>query len=130
MQRGISNDEKDHQTRVQAYGENKKIKRTKTIWEFMQENFEDDMLRILSFLALVSLILEMATQGLNRGWLESASVLVAIMISVFVTSVINYFKDKQFTKLNTAASYKGINVHRGGDLMNVSVEDVYVGDIV
>ena len=53
-----------------------------------------------------------------------------MLISVFVTSVSNYYKEEQFRILNRVASYNSMNVYRGGELMNISVEDVYVGDIV
>lgn len=94
------------------------------------ENFEDDMLRILCASAVVSLVLGIATEGLKEGWLEGASILLAVVIIVSVTSTNNYLKEKQFQKLNALATAKNINVLRGGDLLNISVYDLLVGDIV
>jgi len=93
------------------------------------ENFEDDMLRILCYSAVVSLVLGIATEGLKEGWLEGASILMAVIIIVTVTSGNNYIKEKQFQKLNAMATAKNINAYRGGDLVNMSVYDLLVGDV-
>lgn len=98
--------------------------------ELIMENFEDDMLKILCVSAVVSLVLGIATEGIKEGWLEGASILMAVIIIVTVTSANNYIKEKQFQKLNAIASAKSVNVYRGGELMNISVYDLVVGDIV
>jgi Ca2+ transporting ATPase len=72
------------------------------------------MLRVLCGAALVSLILGIATEGIREGWLEGASILVAVVIIVSVTSINNYVKEKQFQKLNAIAQQKNVNVYRGG----------------
>ena len=131
MKRGIFNDPKDHQKRIDEYGDNQQIvKDPKTIMELILENFEDDMLKILCVSAIVSLVLGIATEGIKEGWLEGASILMAVIIIVTVTSTNNYLKEKQFQKLNAIATAKNINAYRGGDLVNMSVYDLLVGDIV
>ena len=71
-----------------------------------------------------------ATEGLHEGWLEGASILLAVVIIVSVTSGNNYLKEKQFQKLNALATAKNINVLRGGELINISVYTLMVGDVV
>ena len=88
------------------------------------------MLRILCYSAIVSLVLGIITEGLAEGWLEGASILIAVVIIVSVTSGNNYIKEKQFQKLNAIATAKNVDVYRGGDLVNMSVYDLLVGDIV
>jgi hypothetical protein len=46
--------------------------------------------------------------------LEGASILLAVVIIVTVTSANNYLKEKQFQKLNALATAKDINVIRSG----------------
>lgn len=93
FQRGIINDIKDHEKRIDEWGDNLPIiKPPKTITELILENFEDDMLRILCASAVVSLVLGIATEGLKEGWLEGASILLAVIIIVSVTSTNNYLK--------------------------------------
>ena len=88
------------------------------------------MLKILCASAVVSLVLGIATEGLKEGWLEGASILLAVIIIVTVTSANNYLKEKQFQKLNAIASAKNVNAYRGGELVNISVYDLLVGDVV
>lgn len=54
----------------------------------------------------------------------------AVVIIVTVTSANNYIKEKQFQKLNALATAKNINVFRSGELINMSVYDLLVGDVV
>jgi Ca2+ transporting ATPase len=98
--------------------------------ELVLENFEDEMLRILCASAAISLVLGILTEGLAEGWLEGASILLAVVIIVTVTSGNNYIKEQQFQKLNAMAQAKNVNVYRGGDLLNLSVYELMVGDIV
>lgn len=131
FQRGIVNDQKDHDKRIEDWGDNQPIiKPPPTIFDLIMENFEDEMLKILCISAVVSLVLGIATEGLAEGWLEGASILLAVIIIVTVTSVNNYLKEKQFQKLNALATAKNINVFRGGELLNISVYDLLVGDVV
>jgi Ca2+ transporting ATPase len=94
------------------------------------ENFEDDMLQILCYSAVVSLVLGILTEGLAEGWMEGASILIAVVIIISVTAGNNYIKEQQFQKLNAIATQKNVNCYRGGDLVNMSVYDLLVGDIV
>lgn len=129
--KGIYKDSKDHESRTKAYGDNQPIvKPPKTIWELIVENFEDDMLRILCAAAGISLVLGILTEGLAEGWMEGASILIAVVIIVTVTSGNNYIKEQQFQRLNAIATAKDIHVYRGGDLIKMSVYDLLVGDIV
>lgn len=50
------------------------------------------MLRILCGAAVISLILGIATEGLEHGWYEGTSILVAVIIIVGVTSGNNWIK--------------------------------------
>lgn len=50
------------------------------------------MLKILCVSSVISLVLGIATEGLAEGWLEGASILLAVVIIVTVTSTNNYLK--------------------------------------
>ena len=93
------------------------------------ESFEDEMLRVLCAAAVVSLVLGIATEGLEKGWMEGTSILVAVVIIVTVTSGNNWVKEQQFKKLNAIAAKKNVNVFRRGNVDNISVDDLTVGDI-
>ena len=53
------------------------------------------MLKILCASAVVSLVLGITMEGLSEGWLEGASILLAVIIIVTATSANNYLKEKQ-----------------------------------
>jgi Ca2+ transporting ATPase len=85
-----------------------------TFFEFVKNTFEDPMLRVLCLAAVVSLVLGISTDGIQDGWLEGTSILVAICLIVSVTSINNYLKEQQFNKLNDIATKKDVNVVRDG----------------
>jgi len=87
------------------------------------------MLRILCIASVVSLVLGVATEGWEHGWMEGASILVAVVIIVTVTSGNDWVKEQQFKKLNAIASRKNVNVIRGDHVTNINVDDLLVGDI-
>jgi Ca2+ transporting ATPase len=116
---------------VNVFGDNYPIvKPPKTILELIIENFEDEMLRILCASAAISLVLGIVTEGLAEGWLEGASILVAVVIIVTVTAGNNYIKEKQFRKLNEMASKKDVNVVWHGQQTHMSLFELVVGDLV
>lgn len=87
------------------------------------------MLRILCAAAVVSLVLGIATEGIEHGWMEGTSILVAVVIIVTVTSGNNWMKERQFQRLNAIATKKFVNVMRNGEWVNISSNDMLVGDI-
>jgi Ca2+ transporting ATPase len=78
---------------------------------------------------VVSLVLGCLTHGIQEGWLEGASILIAVVIIVSVTSVNNYLKEKQFRKLNEIATRKFCHVVRNNKLEYVDVNTLLAGDI-
>ena len=50
------------------------------------------MLRVLCVAAIVSLVLGIATEGIEHGWYEGTSILLAVVIIVTVTSGNNWIK--------------------------------------
>ncbi|MCB0368927.1 MAG: hypothetical protein KDD45_05605 [Bdellovibrionales bacterium] len=70
-----------------------------------------------------------ATEGIEHGWMEGASILVAVVIIVTVTSGNNWIKEQQFKKLSAIASRKNVNVIRNDHVTNIDVEELLVGDI-
>ena len=61
--------------------------------------------------------------------MEGASILVAVVIIVTVTSGNDWVKEQQFKKLNAIASRKNVDVVRGDKVENIDVEELLVGDV-
>jgi magnesium-transporting ATPase (P-type) len=131
IQNGIPATDPDKKERVRKFGKNDPVvKAPKTLWEMVLEIFDDQTIQILCFAAIASLILGTATHGLSEGWLEGVSILLAVAIITVVTSGNNYMKEQQFRKLSEVAARKDVNVTRNGQVLNMSVYDLLVGDIV
>jgi Ca2+ transporting ATPase len=58
------------------------------------ENFEDKILQILLIAATVALIINVAKNGWEKGWVEGTSIFFAVIIIVSVTAGNNYVKEK------------------------------------
>lgn len=54
--------------------------------------FEDETMKILCAAAILSLVLGIGMHGLAEGWLEGASILLAVVIISGVTACNDYMK--------------------------------------
>ncbi|CAD8141668.1 unnamed protein product [Paramecium pentaurelia] len=121
----------DLELRVKNFGDNKpEVKEPKTLIEYILENFEDPMLRILCLAAAVNLIIGVWTEGWKEGWMDGMAIFIAVIIIVSVTAGNNYVKDQQFRKLNAIAENRNVNVKRGGKIVSTNIYDLLVGDIM
>ncbi|CAK88204.1 unnamed protein product (macronuclear) [Paramecium tetraurelia] len=121
----------DLELRVKNFGNNKpEIKEPKTLLQYILENFEDPMLRILCLAAAVNLIIGLWTEGWKEGWMDGMAIFIAVIIIVSVTAGNNYVKDHQFRKLNAIAENRNVNVKRGGKIVSTNIYDLLVGDIM
>lgn len=79
----------------------------------------------------------MIKDGPAKGWVEGATIVIAVIIIVSVTAGNNYLKEKQFEKLNKKIDDREIEVEflfiqviRNGQILRQSVYQLLVGDIV
>lgn len=102
----------------------------KSIWDFVIESLEDQMLRILLAASAVSLIIGILHEGIQKGWIEGTAIFFAVFVVVTITSFNNWSKEKQFAALNRENQKKDVTVERDGMLKKISVYDLLVGDIL
>lgn len=99
------------------------------------------MLQLLTGASIVSLIIGVIQEGLAevidkfcvltaQGWLEGFAIFVAVFLIVTVTATNNYLRDQQFQKLNNKREQRDVSVIRGGQVVQLSVFDLLVGDIM
>ena len=139
INKGLQTNEKNglKATRVQLneelYGENKMtMLNTKTICEFLLENFEDPMIRILIVAAIVSITVQ-AIYSKNRQyfWVEGVTILIAVLICSIVATFNNYQKQKQFEELNEASEKNNkYYVIRNGETVELTRDRIVVGDLI
>lgn len=113
-------------------------KQAKSIFQLMWMAYNDKVLLLLTGAAIISLALGLyQTFGQEHEpgepkveWVEGVAIIIAILIVVFVGSVNDWQKERQFVKLNRKKEDRKIKLIRSGKTQEISVHEVYVGDVV
>lgn len=102
-----------------------------SIFQHIIDCFDDPTLRVLVIASIVSLAIGIAKDGIKTGWIEGTAIFFfAVFIVVSISSYMNYNEKEQFLKLSRETKLKKVMVKRNGKDKEISIEDVYVGDIV
>jgi Ca2+-transporting ATPase len=130
FQKGLNKEALNKYGRVDFYGDNSIPQPpVVTMTELMVETLEDKTLITLSISAAISLALGLY-ENPSSGWIEGVAILAAVVVVVFVTALNDYEKEKQFRKLNEKKNDIDVKVLRNQKQTEVSVYQVYVGDIL
>jgi len=100
-----------------------------TFFDFVKEGLEDKTLIMLLIAAVVSLGLGVH-ENPSSGWIEGVAIIIAVVVVVMVGATNNFNKEKQFRALNAKKENKNVKVYRNGELKEISVYDILVGDIL
>ncbi|GIY56470.1 plasma membrane calcium-transporting ATPase 3 [Caerostris darwini] len=141
---GLSGSAADIEHRQTTFGPNLiPPKPPKTFLELVWEALQDVTLIILEVAALVSLGLAFYKPPENlelgghhdeseadAGWIEGVAILVSVIIVVLVTAFNDYTKERQFRGLQNRIEHEHkFAVIRGGEVSQIPVSDIVVGDI-
>jgi len=125
-----SEDEADMQARREFFSTNERtFKPAATYWELIWAGLHDTTLLILIAAAAVSIPLGVVFEGQN-GWIEGAAILFAVVIVLNVAAINDIQKEKQFQDLNAKNSQRMVKVLRSGQINEIMVDYILVGDIV
>lgn len=110
----------------------------KTLLQLMWITYNDKVLMLLSAAAVVSLAIGLyQTFGVEHKegepkleWVEGLAIIVAIAIVVLVGSLNDWQKERQFAKLNKRKQDRLVKVVRSGKIIEISVFDILVGDVL
>lgn len=111
-------------------------KKAKSIFQLAWMAYNDKVLILLTFAAVVSLALGIyqsvtAKPGQSKvQWVEGVAIVVAIVIVVVVGAANDWQKERQFVKLNKKKEDRNVKVIRSGRSREISVYDVLVGDVM
>ena len=94
------------------------------------ECFDDLILQILCIAAVVNIAIGIYKDGWELGWIDGASIIIAILIIVVVTVGNNYVKEKQFQQLQQKSDEMNARTRRNGVENEVASTDLVVGDII
>jgi Ca2+-transporting ATPase len=114
------------------------VRKPKNIFQLAWIAYNDKVLILLTCAAVISLALGLyQTFGVEHKpgepaveWIEGVAIIVAIVIVVVVGAANDWQKERQFVKLNAKKDDRTIKVIRSGSTREISVYDVFVGDVV
>lgn len=91
------------------------------------DGFQDPMIRILCFIAIVMLIMFALGQ---TEWYEPVGTILAILIVNLVSAKTGVANDDAYRKLKQSQKKDTAKVMRNGALTIIEVDDIVVGDII
>ncbi|KNC51408.1 P-type ATPase [Thecamonas trahens ATCC 50062] len=98
-----------------------------SFWDKLQENFDDPLIRIL----VLALAVTMVLAGLGYAdYREGIGIAVAVFLATFVATYSEFKNEASFQELQEKASRIKCMVFRSGELVEVEIADVVVGDSV
>lgn len=114
------------------------VRKPKNILQLAWMAYNDKVLILLTCAAVISLALGLyQTFGVDHEpgepkveWIEGVAIIVAIVIVVVVGAANDWQKERQFVKLNRKKEDRTVKVVRSGQIREVSVYDIFVGDVV
>lgn len=102
-------------------------KKKKTFFQTYWENYDDPIIMVL----LVALGINIAFTFTGKvDWHECAGILLSVIISTFVSAMSEYSNENTFRKLQQEAARTVCKVWRDGELCEIPVSDIVVGDMV
>jgi len=117
------------------YGTNKLSElATETFWDKLKGNFGDPMIKILCVALLVNVVIYiLGAIGVIESdveWYEPIGIAVAIALATLVSTFSEYRNENAFQKLQEEASKITCKIYRNGEVKEIPIDDIVVGDAV
>lgn len=110
------------------YGDNSMTEQQgETFMQKLLGNFKDPMIKILCFALIINIVLVVLHYA---EIYEPVGIAVAILLSTLVSTYSEYNNENAFKKLQEEASRIMCKVYRNGEVVEVSINDLVVGDCV
>lgn len=111
----------------EKYGSNNiKINNSNTFFSLLLESLGDPIIKIL----LIALMIKVVFLFKNFDWFETIGILIAIFVASFISTISEYGSEKAFNRLQEEASLIKCRVKRNGNILEISIDEVVVDDIV
>lgn len=100
---------------------------SESFWDKLKGNFGDPMIKILCVALAINVVFAFLGQV---HWYESAGIALAVVLATFVSTFSEYRNENAFQKLQEEASKIMCKVYRSGDVVEISIDQIVVGDCV
>lgn len=90
------------------------------------ESLGDPIIKIL----LIALAIKVVFLLKEHDWYETVGIVIAIFLASFISTISEYGSEKVFKKLQEESSKLKVRVKRNNKIVEISITDVVVGDIV
>lgn len=120
----------------QKYGDNSMTEQaSESFWDKLKGNLGDPMIKILIVALLINVVLAiLGGVGVIKDgapeWYEPIGIFIAIALATLVSTFSEYRNENAFQKLQEEASRIMCKVYRNGDITEVAINDIVVGDAI
>lgn len=109
------------------YGSNSLEKeKGKSFFGKFLENLSDPIIKVLLF----AVLLEIAVTLGRCNWFEVGGIIVAVVIATVVSTLSEYGSERAFEKMQEESDNARARVFRAGELIDISISDIVVGDVI
>ncbi|KAB2952602.1 calcium-translocating P-type ATPase, PMCA-type [Heliorestis acidaminivorans] len=120
-------DEEVEKSRAEHGSNELTLQDSETFWEKLIGNFKDPIIMILVVALLINVALAFA--GFAE-WYEGVAIATAVLLATMVATFSEHKNEASFQKLQEEASEITNKVFRNGQLVEIAVHDIVVGDKV
>ncbi len=120
----------------QKYGDNSMTEQAhESFWDKLKGNLGDPMIKILIVALVINVVLSvLGYTGIIKGetpeWYEPLGIFIAIALATLVSTFSEYRNENAFQKLQEEASRIMVKTYRNGDIAEVAINDIVVGDAI
>ncbi len=105
-----------------------------SFWSKLWGNFGDPMIKILCVALLINVVLVIlkytGVLEADIEWYESVGIAAAVLLATLVSTFSEYKNENAFQKLQEEASQIKCKVYRNGDIVEIPINDIVVGDCI
>ncbi|MDR2197820.1 MAG: calcium-translocating P-type ATPase, PMCA-type [Coriobacteriales bacterium] len=112
----------------ERYGDNNLTElKVESFWDKLKGNFGDPMIKILCVALAINIVFAFLGE---TEWYESLGIAIAVALATFVSTFSEYRNENAFQKLQDEASRIICKLYRNGQIIEIPINDIVVGDCV